>query len=450
MINSVKETILKYNMLKNRNSVTVALSGGADSVALTHILYKLKDELSFDLYAAHLNHGIRGKDADRDAEFVKTFCKELNIPLFFEKVDIPRVAEKYGDSIETVARNVRYEFLTRVSVGVIATAHTASDNLETVIFNEIRGAGLKGVCGIPPIRDNIIRPLINCTREDVEEYCKQNNLEFCTDKTNFCDEYSRNNIRLNVVPVLKKINRNAERNILRMCETVRSDEEFLESVSKEEYKNTATDRGLDTEKLNLLHTAIKNRVIKKFLTEKTATAPENRHIFEISELSGGKLKSVNLKNDFIARIDKNQLIIMKAEKFSHAEVSEDYFVFPKDFRETEYKNYRFELINFEEIVNFRLSRFQNAIDYDTILDNPIIRNRKSGDKFTDSRRKITKTLKKLFTEQKTENRDRVLLLCDSENVIWVENIGVNAKNRVNEKTRRVLFIKKTGDFNGKQ
>lgn len=450
MINSVKETILKYNMLKNRNSVTVALSGGADSVALTHILYKLKDELSFDLYAAHLNHGIRGKDADRDAEFVKTFCKELNIPLFFEKVDIPRVAEKYGDSIETVARNVRYEFLTRVSVGVIATAHTASDNLETVIFNEIRGAGLKGVCGIPPIRDNIIRPLINCTREDVEEYCKQNNLEFCTDKTNFCDEYSRNNIRLNVVPVLKKINRNAERNILRMCETVRSDEEFLESVSKEEYKNTATDRGLDTEKLNLLHTAIKNRVIKKFLTEKTATAPENRHIFEISELSGGKLKSVNLKNDFIARIDKNQLIIMKAEKFSHAEVSEDYFVFPKDFRETEYKNYRFELINFEEIVNFRSSRFQNAIDYDTILDNPIIRNRKSGDKFTDSRRKITKTLKKLFTEQKTENRDRVLLLCDSENVIWVENIGVNAKNRVNEKTRRVLFIKKTGDFNGKQ
>ena len=227
MINSVKETILKYNMLKNRNSVTVALSGGADSVALTHILYKLKDELGFDLYAAHLNHGIRGKDADRDAEFVKTFCKELNIPLFFEKVDIPRVAEKYGDSIETVARNVRYEFLTRVSVGVIATAHTASDNLETVIFNEIRGAGLKGVCGIPPIRDNIIRPLINCTREDVEEYCKQNNLEFCTDKTNFCDEYSRNNIRLNVVPVLKKINRNAERNILRMCETVRSDEEFL-------------------------------------------------------------------------------------------------------------------------------------------------------------------------------------------------------------------------------
>lgn len=450
MINSVKETILKYNMLKNRNSVTVALSGGADSVALTHILYKLKDELSFDLYAAHLNHGIRGKDADRDAEFVKTFCKELNIPLFCEKVDIPRVAEKYGDSIETVARNVRYEFLTRVSVGVIATAHTASDNLETVIFNEIRGAGLKGVCGIPPIRDNIIRPLINCTREDVEEYCKQNNLEFCTDKTNFCDEYSRNNIRLNVVPVLKKINRNAERNILRMCETVRSDEEFLESVSKEEYKNTATDRGLDTEKLNLLHTAIKNRVIKKFLTEKTATAPENRHIFEISELSGGKLKSVNLKNDFIARIDKNQLIIMKAEKFSHAEVSEDYFVFPKDFRETEYKNYRFELINFEEIVNFRSSRFQNAIDYDTILDNPIIRNRKSGDKFTDSRRKITKTLKKLFTEQKTENRDRVLLLCDSENVIWVENIGVNAKNRVNEKTRRVLFIKKTGDFNGKQ
>lgn len=450
MINSVKETILKYNMLKNRNSVTVALSGGADSVALTHILYKLKDELGFDLYAAHLNHGIRGKDADRDAEFVKTYCKELNIPLFCEKVDIPRVAEKYGDSIETVARNVRYEFLTRVSVGVIATAHTASDNLETVIFNEIRGAGLKGVCGIPPIRDNIIRPLINCTREDVEEYCKQNNLEFCTDKTNFCDEYSRNNIRLNVVPVLKKINRNAERNILRMCETVRSDEEFLESVSKEEYKNTATDRGLDTEKLNLLHTAIKNRVIKKFLTEKTATAPENRHIFEISELSGGKLKSVNLKNDFIARIDKNQLIIMKAEKFSHAEVSEDYFVFPKDFRETEYKNYRFELINFEEIVNFRSSRFQNAIDYDTILDNPIIRNRKSGDKFTDSRRKITKTLKKLFTEQKTENRDRVLLLCDSENVIWVENIGVNAKNRVNEKTRRVLFIKKTGDFNGKQ
>lgn len=440
----VLNTLEKYCMLDGVTEVTVALSGGADSMALLHILNSLKEQIGIKLFAAHLNHCLRGDDADNDEKTVTEFCKNLGIPLFCERTDVKLLSENSKDSVETVARNVRYEFLKRVSHGVIATAHTASDNLETVIFNTVRGSGIRGVCGIPPKRDNIIRPLIECTRADVENYCKQNNLAFCTDKTNFDDTYSRNNIRLNVVPMLKKINGNAEKNVARMSEILRADESYLSSVAIAEYKNVLKDNIIDVSKLNSYHNAIKHRIIKLFCEKITNETPEFYHIKEVEGICLRKRGSVNLKNNFIAKYQENKLIIIKAEKDSANIFPHDDFIFPENFKEVSYKDYKFSNKKFEEIVNFNKLMFQNAIDYDTILGNLKIRNRMAGDKITLSKRKVTKSLKKLFCEQKTLNRDSLLVVADDRGVVWVEGFGTDFKNRVTENTKNILTIEKAG------
>ena len=212
----VLEAVKRFALLENNvKTVTVALSGGADSMACLSVLLSLKEELGITVKAAHLNHMIRGEEALRDQEFVKKQCELLGVPLFCERADIPAIAKERGVSTELAAREVRYSFLERVNEGVIATAHTSSDNFETVLFNLARGSAIDGLCGIPPKRRIFIRPIILCTREDVEEYCKKENIPFVTDSTNLCDEYTRNKIRHNIVPIFKNLNPSVEKSVLR-------------------------------------------------------------------------------------------------------------------------------------------------------------------------------------------------------------------------------------------
>ena len=201
MKSQVLKAIERFSLLDNRN-ITVALSGGADSMALLSVLLEIKGEFSLNITAAHFNHRIRGAEADRDEAFVKEYCEKKGVELFLGSGDVPSYAKEQGLSLELAARELRYEFLKSVSKGNVATAHTASDNAETVIFNLTRGSGAEGLCGIPPKRDIFIRPLILATREQIEEYCKENDIPFVNDSTNFCDDYTRNKIRHNVIPVL--------------------------------------------------------------------------------------------------------------------------------------------------------------------------------------------------------------------------------------------------------
>ena len=184
MLQCVKATIARHNMLEGVKEVTVALSGGADSVTLLSVMLKIRDEFNFTLSAAHLNHCLRGEEADRDEQFVRELCQRLNVPLFCEKADVKAFAKVNSMSIELAARQVRYAFLERVSKGVIATAHNANDNFETVLHNMARGTGIVGLCGIRPKRDRFIRPLIEVGREAIERYCAEEGLLFCTDSTN--------------------------------------------------------------------------------------------------------------------------------------------------------------------------------------------------------------------------------------------------------------------------
>ncbi len=229
---NIKDAISEYNMITSGDHVVVALSGGADSVSLLIALDMLKDELQIQLSACHINHNLRGLESDNDEMFVRELCEKRDITLEVFSVDINSLKEKHK-SIEETAREARYKCFESFGENVkIATAHTASDNVETVIFNMVRGTALKGLCGIPAVRGNIIRPLIYSSREDVLKFLSDNKQDYVNDNSNFSDIYSRNKIRLNVLPELRQINPSLESGFINMCKALKSDEGFLSELSE--------------------------------------------------------------------------------------------------------------------------------------------------------------------------------------------------------------------------
>ncbi len=232
--NTVKETISQYALAQKNANITVALSGGADSVALLVSLINLNE---YNISACHLNHGIRSITAQRDEDFARELCQKLSVPFYSERVDIKKLCQTQKGSVETVARNERYAFFGRASVhfggSLIATAHTMSDNAETVLFNITRGTSTDGVCGIPPKRDIFIRPLIKLKRADIERYLAENNQQHINDETNDDEKYTRNFLRHSVVPKLKELNPSFEEAVFRLSESAREDRAYFDDKVKE-------------------------------------------------------------------------------------------------------------------------------------------------------------------------------------------------------------------------
>ena len=204
MKQKIIKTIEENNLISKGDSIVIGLSGGADSVFLTLILNEIKDEFNLKLKAVHINHQLRGDESERDMLFCKNLCKKLDIDFVCEKIDVKAQAKLRNKGIEEAAREIRYEcFKNECENGKIATAHNLDDLAETLIFNITRGSGVLGLCSIPIKRENIIRPILYVSREEIEQYLKNANQDFVVDSTNLTDDYSRNKIRHNVIPTLK-------------------------------------------------------------------------------------------------------------------------------------------------------------------------------------------------------------------------------------------------------
>ncbi len=423
------EAIERFSLLENKNKVTVALSGGADSMALLFSLYSLKDNLGITVKAAHLNHLIRGDEAFRDEAFVKDVCEKWGIELFVKRVDIPLLAKEKGISTELAAREARYKFLESVADwGAVATAHTASDNLETVIYNLTRGSGISGLAGIPAKRGIFIRPLILCTRKQIEDYCEQNNIPFVTDSTNLSDDYTRNKIRHSIVPVLKEINPAVENTVLRSSLILKEDAEYLNSVA-EDYvsKNILSDKKMSSEFCRLSPSVAK-RVIKVYLkTVLPDITPETVHIEEALKVSliGGK---INLPKNFHFVSDGNAVWVESEKKIEKAEYSVEF---------TECDNIFFEKT--QKINNLLLNSLLNC---DKIVGKLVVRTRMAGDSIRLVGRGCTKTLNKLYNEAAIPVylREYLPVIADDEGVVWVADIGVAQRCAVNSSTKRVIKI----------
>ena len=282
MLNKLLSFIRQQNMIAEGDRIICAVSGGADSVALLFAMYLLKEKLNMQLEAAHFNHHLRGEESNRDEAFVREFCDRYDIPLHVGGGEV--VAGKKG--LEAAARDARYAFLRGLN-GKIATAHTADDNAETVLLHLVRGTGLKGLGGIHPINGNVIRPMLSCTRQDVEDFCSEWCLRYITDSSNETDDFLRNRLRHHVMPLLQRENPKFSENTSAMALRLRLDEEYL--------SRSATDC-VDVELLKQMHPAVRNRGLEQFLKASGVREPEAVHIAQVETLlySGKPSAKVNL------------------------------------------------------------------------------------------------------------------------------------------------------------
>lgn len=438
MICKVKNTIRRYNLPLTGRTVAVGVSGGADSMALLHVLLELKDEYKLNVIACHVNHGIRGETADRDEMFVIKECEKLGVEVHVLSADVPGGAEREHLGFEEYGRRIRYEFFNSVADDVIiATAHTLSDRCETLIFNITRGASVKGLCSIPAVRDNIVRPLIDCSRDEIEKYCADNSIEYITDETNFEDIYSRNRIRLNVIPELKKLNPSLEKSFFRLICNAEEENDFISELSKQITDKAKKEDGYDAGFISCQHSAVAKRVIAEIITSETGLVPESIHILQVVDILGGG-KTEIIGNTVVEVCNGVLRINPKADIISAWE-----FDFTSFFAETPSGIVKAQILHKNKLP---LKQFvhNKVLDYDSICGGLIIRNRRPGDKIKLAGSSCTKTLKKLFSEKHLENRNNIPVLADELGVCWVQGLGCADRCKIKENTEKILFIGEDG------
>lgn len=323
MKQKVIETIKKYNLINSKDKIVLGVSGGPDSIAMLDILRQIKDEMNFEMYVAHINHNIRGKEADADEEYVKKYCEKYNIKCFSKKIDVPTIAQDKKIGTEEAGREVRYNYFEEVLIETksnkIAIAHNKNDKVETIIMHILRGSGISGLKGIEPKRDEkYIRPLIECDRTEIEKYCEDNKLNPRIDKTNFENEYTRNKIRNIVIPYIKQeFNPNIIETITRLSDVIASEDRYIEDTSIVEYKKIcileSTDKiELKLKEFNKLDKVIQNRII---LLSVRKIFGSTQGIEKVNLEDIIKLCNNNIGNKFL-KPNKNLKVLIKDKKIN--------------------------------------------------------------------------------------------------------------------------------------
>ena len=432
LYDKVYNSIIDNSLIKSGQTVICAISGGADSVCLTDVLFGLKDKLNITVECAHLNHNLRGKESDADEEFVTRFCDERGIKLYKKSVDVVALAK--GRSIEEAAREARYTFFDELSQKeniIIATAHTQNDNIETFFINLVRGSGTKGLCGIPQVRGKIIRPLLSIKRCEITEHLEERRLNHCTDSTNLQTDYLRNFIRLNIIKEFEKRDDiDIYKSVSRAITNLSCDSLVLEDIANKV-------NSFEKESLLALDDAILYRAVSKKLEKEFGITLDSVHYECIKDLllkqNGAK---VQIRGDVFARIRKNELeffrLLQKTSDQKKLEFGENVFLDTEILIE-----------NTKEIYN---TLTKASINCDKIKGNLYVRTRRDGDVFYSARRKCTSSLKKLLSNDKVlpEIRDRLVVVCDENGIIFVEGYGVDKRYIAKKDDKNLICIKIRG------
>ena len=414
--------------------VLLAYSGGADSTALLHLLLDAQKREGFVLVLAHVNHGIRGEEAVRDRDFCVAEAKRLGLEICVLDADVPTVAKKEGKSLELAAREVRYAYFQKLmqerKIPILATAHHADDQLETVLFRLLRGTGSRGLSGILPVREFagglLIRPLLQYSKAELSEYCHENALTYVTDRTNEDTAYTRNRIRHELVPVMESLSPSLRSHIAQLCESAREDEEYLSGLAKDFLEIREEDGSLPVDRLQALPTSICKRVLLLWAGEGCKQMPEAVHVNALMRLVQGPNSNgeVALAGGMFARIRGGTLKL-----FPSREARKASFVLPVQTGETvlEGTEIRITVEKLEKDIKIHnLSTAPYIIlkgEFDIIKKDLHWRSKREGE--TQYIRGMHRKLRRLYAEAGVapEYRDTIPLLCSKEGVVWAPLIG---------------------------
>lgn len=416
MLDKLLSTIRRYEMIQRGDTVICAVSGGADSMALLFALYLLRAKLEIQVQAAHFNHNLRGTESDGDEAFVREFCDCYDIPLFVGSAQV--VSGKKG--LEAAARDARYGFFQSLD-GKIATAHTADDNAETVLMRLVRGTGLKGLGAISPVRGNIIRPLLNITRQEILSFLEEYHIAYRQDSSNATDDFLRNRLRHHVIPLLAQENPRLAENLSAMAQRLREDEETLCAMAQP----TA-----DVDALRAMPQAIRSRCLEQFLKDSGVKEPEAEHIALAESLVFSDNPSAQGHFPVGITICRQYGTLVKSPTQSTFEP----VVLPCPGM---VQVGRWQIICEEarEIINN--THTVTVLSEGSIL----VRPRQSGDSIRLSGG--TKSLKKLFIDRKipASERNQIPVLSDNRGIVAVSGIGADQnRSATNLPALQIRFI----------
>ena len=453
LLEKIERANIDFHLFDNATKILVGLSGGADSTCLVTALVKLSEKYGFDVFAIHVNHMIRGREADRDEEFARNLCEKLGIEFLCERVDVPALSENAGESVELCARNVRYEIFEKtckkLGISHVATAHNACDNAETVLFNLVRGTGTRGLCGIPPKRPlcdgvTVIRPLIYAERKHIEEYLSEMSQDFVTDSTNLDSNYTRNYLRNEIVPLLRNINPSLEESMSRTSRLHMKDEDYLSSEAERCLSDSI-------QQLSKLHESILSRTVIKMFSSFSDETPSEFHVRALCEKIysyDGNDTSISFPDDMSAKLQGGRVIFEKHDREKKTFMDFDVPLHEGEmfFEENLYALY----ISFDKnkdipktLVNKENVYKKYTTDYlyfDTIPHVLRVRNRRDGDKILCA--KMHKSVKRIMISSpyKQEERYCVPFVCDDKEIILIPGVSKHDNCHENSQNTRCVTV----------
>lgn len=450
----VLDTILQFNMIRSGDKVIVAVSGGPDSMCLLDILLSLRESLNISIFAAHVNHCLRGLEADLDEQYVREYCMKNNIEFFSKSINIEELAKSKGVSCETCGREERYAFfkelLIKLNADKVALAHNANDRAETTLMRIMRGTGVEGLLGIKPIRDCIyIRPIINVYRDEIEAYCLEKNLNPRIDKTNLQAIFTRNKIRLELIPYIKKnFNEDFMEAINRLSENAYEDNSYLEKIVQGKYK-TYCDK--TKEKVIIYNIAFKepmailSRIIRKAIEDLKGDT-ENIEKVHINNIIKLQQKDTGLSTILPSKInaynDYGNIVLSLYKEQSIKEGNKEYDLnLGKNYIKDLNLSVCLKLLDSSNNMLFKGNQYTKYFDYN--VDSEVkLRFRREGDKFTPFGMKGSKKLKDFFIDLKIsrEERDKTILITFGDEIAWVFPYRTSEKFRISKESKRVLQI----------
>lgn len=474
----VREYINRYQMIENGDRVIVGISGGADSVCLFFVLLKLQREIRFSLAAVHVNHGLRGADADADEQFVKELCEKYNVPLEISRIDLESIAKKRKQSLEEAGRDVRRETFVRVmlqySGNRIALAHHQNDNAETMLWNLARGTGLHGLGGIHPVNGQWIRPILCLNRQEIEAYLKEENQTYCTDLTNLETIYTRNKLRHQVIPVLEtEVNSAAVRHMNETMEQMCELQKFVEQETQKAFKrcvdvNVSCYRILEKE-WRKLPGLLQKEVIYSCLEQLGGSGKDlgRVHVGAVEGLFDKQTgREWNLPGGIRAARSYNEVVLEKtshalAESCSREEQETNTEGIKNNCKTDTFPKVKVQIpgitvvpeMNLEITARilekdggFKVSeipqkKYTKWFDYD-IMNCLYIRTRKSGDSIVIDSGGHRQKLKSWFVNEKipANERSQIPLLADGQQIVWIIGHRMSSAYQISGQTRRILQI----------